>query len=45
MTPRPGRVARIVDVQLPRPRTIATRAGADFGALTLAIHDILTHPA
>jgi NitT/TauT family transport system ATP-binding protein len=42
MTPRPGRVAELVHVRLPRPRTIATRASADFGAVTLQIHDILT---
>jgi NitT/TauT family transport system ATP-binding protein len=42
MTPRPGRIARIVDVELPRPRTVATRAHPDFGALTLTIHEALT---
>src|SRR4029450_12171605 len=42
MTPRPGRVAELVHVRLPRPRTIATRASAGFGAVTLQIHDILT---
>jgi len=41
MTSRPGRVASVVPVPLPRPRTIATRASADFGALTLQIHDAL----
>ena len=45
ITPRPGRVARVVHVGLPRPRTIATRAGADFGARALEIHDALTRPA
>ncbi|HYS18620.1 MAG TPA: ABC transporter ATP-binding protein, partial [Candidatus Binatia bacterium] len=44
MTPRPGRVASVVPVPLPRPRTIATRASADFGALTLQIHDALARP-
>jgi NitT/TauT family transport system ATP-binding protein len=38
LTPRPGRVAAIVPVQLPRPRTIETRASPDFGALALEIH-------
>jgi NitT/TauT family transport system ATP-binding protein len=42
MTPRPGRIARIVNVELPRPRTVATRAHHDFGALTLTIHEALT---
>ena len=45
MTPRPGRVASVVSVRLARPRTVATRASADFGAVTLEIHDILTRPA
>ena len=45
MTPRPGRVARVVQVRLPRPRTTATRASAHFGALTLEIHDVLTRPS
>jgi NitT/TauT family transport system ATP-binding protein len=42
MTPRPGRVARIVDVPLARPRTVVTRAAPDFGALTLTIHEALS---
>jgi NitT/TauT family transport system ATP-binding protein len=42
MTPRPGRIARVVEVALPRPRTVATRAAPAFGALTLAIHEALT---
>jgi NitT/TauT family transport system ATP-binding protein len=42
MTPRPGRVARLVEVPLARPRTVASRAGGDFGALTLRIHEALT---
>jgi NitT/TauT family transport system ATP-binding protein len=42
MTPRPGRIARVLDVALPRPRTVATRATPEFGALTLIIHEALT---
>jgi NitT/TauT family transport system ATP-binding protein len=42
MTPRPGRIARVLDVTLPRPRTVATRAAPEFGALTFAIHEALT---
>ena len=42
MSPRPGRVARIFDVPLPRPRTVATRATGKFGALTLDIYEALT---
>jgi NitT/TauT family transport system ATP-binding protein len=45
MTPRPGRVASVVPVRIARPRSVATRASADFGAVTLEIHDILTRPA
>ena len=42
MTPRPGRVARLFDVPLDRPRSVATRADPGFGALALAIHETLT---
>lgn len=42
MTPRPGRVATIVPVTLPRPRTVATRAAPEFGQLNLAIYETLT---
>jgi hypothetical protein len=28
-------------VNLPRPRTVASRASGDFGALTLRIHEAL----
>ena len=42
MTPRPGRLARGLRVPLPRPRTVTSRADADFGALTLAVHEALT---
>jgi len=39
----PGRVARVVDVPLPRPRTPATRAAPTFGALALEIHETLAN--
>ena len=42
MTPRPGRIACTVAVPLPRPRTVATRAAPEFGALVLALHEALT---
>jgi hypothetical protein len=29
----------VLDVALPRPRTVETRARPDFAALTLAIHE------
>ncbi|MBI4611318.1 MAG: ABC transporter ATP-binding protein [Candidatus Rokubacteria bacterium] len=46
LTPRPGHVARIFDVPLPRPRTVTARAAADFGHLSLAIYETLQghHP-
>ncbi len=42
MTPRPGRVARIVSVDLARPRTVETRGSPAFGRLSLEIHEALT---
>src|SRR3989441_430027 len=42
MTPRPGRVARVCPVALSRPRTVAARASADFGRLSLDIYELLT---
>jgi len=42
MSPRPGRVAGICPVTLPRPRTVESRASADFGRLSLVIYDLLT---
>jgi NitT/TauT family transport system ATP-binding protein len=45
MTPRPGRVASVISVPLPRPRTTATRASRDFGALALELHEVLSRPA
>ena len=42
MSPRPGRVARICPVGLPRPRRAETRASTDFGRLALEIYEVLT---
>ena len=42
MTPRPGRTARIVGVDLPRPRGVETRASPAFGRLSLEVHRTLT---
>jgi NitT/TauT family transport system ATP-binding protein len=42
MSPRPGRIAAVIDVKLPRPRTVETRATAEFGQYSLEIYDILT---
>ena len=42
MSPRPGRIAEIFDVPLPRPRTVALRASTEFGKLSLAIYEKLS---
>ena len=42
MTPRPGRVAAVFPVPLPRPRGIPTRGDARFGALCVEIYTALT---
>ena len=42
MTARPGQVARTFDVDLPRPRTVHTRAVPTFGRLSLEIYEALT---
>jgi NitT/TauT family transport system ATP-binding protein len=42
MTPRPGRIAAEIDVPLPRPRTIETRASAELGRLSLTLHASLS---
>jgi NitT/TauT family transport system ATP-binding protein len=34
MTPRPGRIERILDVELPRPRGLAARRAPGFVELT-----------
>ena len=41
MTPRPGRVARIFTLALPRPRTMQTRGTAEFARLGLEIYQAL----
>ena len=41
LSPRPGRITKVFDVPLPRPRTPATRALPEFGRLALAIHEAL----
>ena len=41
LTSRPGRVAKIFDVPLARPRTVASRASVEFGRLALEIYETL----
>jgi len=40
MTPRPGTVDRVIDIHLPRPRTLAMRETADFAAYSRQILDL-----
>jgi NitT/TauT family transport system ATP-binding protein len=42
MTPRPGRVAAVHPVAIPRPRTVRSRVTPEFGRLTLDIYSELT---
>jgi NitT/TauT family transport system ATP-binding protein len=45
MTPRPGRVARIVPVELPRPRSLGISEFADtLNERTAEVHDLLFRP-
>jgi NitT/TauT family transport system ATP-binding protein len=41
MSQRPGTIAAVEAIDLPRPRTVETRALEDFGRLSLAIHRAL----
>jgi NitT/TauT family transport system ATP-binding protein len=40
MTPRPGRIDQVIDVDLPRPRTLAIRESPRFAALSRQILDL-----
>lgn len=42
MTSRPGQIADVVTVELDRPRTVETRASAEFGHYSLQIYETLT---
>jgi NitT/TauT family transport system ATP-binding protein len=41
MTPRPGRIAAIIDNPLPRPRLLGVRDSAEFTALSRRLRDVL----
>lgn len=41
MTPRPGRLAEIIDIDLPRPRTLDMINSDRFGAFTTRIRELL----
>lgn len=41
LTPRPGRVKEIMDISLPRPRTIATKASQEFGKYLLHLEEAI----
>jgi NitT/TauT family transport system ATP-binding protein len=40
MTPRPGRIDRVIDIDLPRPRTLAMRETPQFAAYSREILDL-----
>ena len=40
MTPRPGRIDQVIDVDLPRPRTLAMRESAEFARYNRQIMDL-----
>ena len=41
MTPRPGRIATAIDVELPRPRTLAVQESPQFGVLEARVREAL----
>jgi NitT/TauT family transport system ATP-binding protein len=41
MTPRPGRVDRVIEIDLPRPRTLAMRESPEFNGYNRQILDLL----
>lgn len=41
MSPRPGRVAAVVDVRLPRPRSFAQESDPEFARCTARIRDLI----
>lgn len=41
MTPRPGRIDQVIDIDLPRPRTLAMRESSEFNRYNRQILDLL----
>ena len=41
MTPRPGRIATVIEIDLPRPRTLAIEESPAFGALEARVREAL----
>jgi NitT/TauT family transport system ATP-binding protein len=41
MTPRPGHIAAVIDVDLPRPRTLAIEESVEFGAVEARLREAL----
>jgi len=41
MTPRPGRIATVIEIDLPRPRTLALEESPQFGALEARVREAL----
>jgi NitT/TauT family transport system ATP-binding protein len=41
MSPRPGRIAEIIDVPLPRPRDFDMEARSEFQAITRRIRELI----
>ena len=41
MTPRPGRIATVIEIDLPRPRTLAVQESPQFGALEARVREAL----
>ena len=42
MTPRPGRIAAMIDINLPKPRTIEMETTPEFNALIKEVRDVLS---
>ncbi|MDE8651519.1 ABC transporter ATP-binding protein [Novosphingobium sp. H3SJ31-1] len=40
MSPRPGRIAEVITIDLPRPRTLKLRATPEFGRYAHQIHEV-----